>query len=433
MVWRSQRAVTVIAAGLALGLTAACGSGGGSADDDGPVTITWQAAPFGDRSDDARHYLVDAFEREHPGIDVEVVSAPTNVDTNRASLATQILGQASTPDVYNGDVSWAAQFASAGLALPIGDHVAAGFWDKFDPATVAGASFEGTAYGVPLTLDQSFLYYREDLLEKHGLPVPTTWEEVAEQSEILREAGDVDYGVAWQGASYEGLTCVVNEFLAAGGGGLVTADGSRPDVAAPGSRGALEFLGGLIDDGVSPRATTTYQEPQALQAFTGGQAAFLRNWSYAYDTANAAGSGVAGRVGVTAMPALEQGDGTRASTVGGWNVYINPHTRQQEAALTFVQWLTGAETQRLMAERSSTIPTVDSVRNAPEVRELSPVLRASADNDLVSRPTTSPYYTQVSQATYTTVNSMLSGSLSASEAVRRLASDIEAALAGRRL
>lgn len=420
----------VCAAALAAALTAACGTSGsttaGDAPGDGRQVVTWQAAPFGDRGDDPRRYLVKEFERRHPGIDIRVVSAPTNVDTNRAGLATQILGGASTPDVYNGDVSWAAQFASSGLALPIGEHVRRGFWDRFDPATVKGASYKGTVYGVPLTLDQSFLYYRKDLLAEHDLPVPKTWEQVAEQSALLRGSGAVDHGVAWQGASYEGLTCVVNEFVAASGGSL-TGGGAAP------ARRALTHMNGMIADGTSPEATTTFQEPQALQSFTNGSSAFLRNWAYAYDTADAAGAKTEGKVGVTAMPAMESGDGTRASTVGGWNVYVNPHTRQREASLTFVKWLTSPAVQQLMAERSSTIPTVDSVRESPAVRKLSPVLRASRDNDLVSRPTASPHYPQISQATYTGVNSMLSGSLSPAAAVDRLLSETAAAAAGRRL
>lgn len=396
------------------------------AKDGGRTVVTWQAAPFGDRGDDPRRYLVKEFEARHPGIDVRVVSAPTNVDTNRAGLATQIMGQAGTPDVYNGDVSWAAQFASSGLALPIGEHVRHDFWDRFDPATVRGASYKGAVYGVPLTLDQSFLYYRKDLLEKHHLPVPKTWEQVVRQSAVLREAGDVDHGVAWQGASYEGLTCVVNEFVAASGGSL-TGGGAAP------ARRALRFMNRMVADGTSPQATTTFQEPQALQSFSNGRSAFLRNWAYAYDTANEPGARTEGKVGVTAMPALRSGDGTRASTVGGWNVYVNPHTRQREASLTFVKWLTSPAVQRLMAERSSTIPTVDSVRASPEVRKLSPVLRASTENDLVSRPTASPHYPQISQATYTGVNSMLSGSLSPDGAAKQLIAEVSAAAAGRRL
>ncbi|MFJ4920701.1 ABC transporter substrate-binding protein [Streptomyces sp. NPDC088725] len=432
---RSPGVVRAVAVGLALTVTAACSgsSGGGEAGDGGRVKITWQAAPFGDRADDARKYLVKDFEREHPGIDVEVVSAPTNVDTNRAGLTTQIMGRSATPDVFNGDVAWAAQFAAAGLVLPIGEHVPKSFWDRFDPATVEGASYGGTVYGVPLTLDQGFLYYRKDLLAKHHLPVPATWEEVARQSKILSDAGDVDYGLAWQGASYEGLTAVTNEFVQAGGGTLVDADGTRSGAGSGASADALAFMKKLIGSGVSPRATTTFQEPQSLQAFTGGSAAFLRNWSYAYDTADAKGTKTAGKVGVTGMPAFDTKGGKHASSVGGWNVYVNPHTQHQKAALEFVTWLTSPKVQRLMAERSSTIPTVDSVRESPEVRKLSAVLRASSGNDLVSRPTTSRYYPQISQATSSTVNSMLSGGLSPSDASKRLASDIEAALAGRRL
>ena len=438
---RSLRTAAVLGtAGLLLG-TAGCSppgnedpvAGQSTAEPTSPVTITWQASPFGNRADDARVWLVEQFEAEHPNIDVEVISAPTNTDTNRASLATQIMGGASTPDVYNGDISWAAQLADAGLALPIDSYLPEDWFEGFDEAIVAGASYEGQVYGMPLTLDQAFLYYRTDLLEKHGLPVPTTWQQVADQARQLQDAGEVSDGIAWPGASYEGLTAVTNEFVAAAGGSLVAEDLSGPATDSPEAAEAVDFMRGLIEEGVSSRGVPTYQEPQALQTFTNGDAAFLRNWAYAYASAeNPESSAVAGNVGVTAMPAFGDND-VRASTVGGWNVYINPHTEQLGASLAFLTWLTSAETQQQLAERSTVVPALDAVRTSPEVQELSPVIAASVDNDLVPRPTASPYYAQISQSVYGNVNGVLAGSTPAADGLAAVTRGIRSALDGRSL
>lgn len=398
-----------------------------------PVTITWQAAPFGNRADDARVWLVEEFEAGHPNIEIEVISAPTNVDTNRASLATQIMGGASTPDIYNGDVAWAAQLADSGLALPVDQYLAPDYFDGFDPAVVEGATYEGRVFGIPLTLDQSFLYYRADLLEKHGLPVPGTWQEVAGQARLLQEAGEVSEGITWQGASYEGLTAVTNEFVAAAGGSLVNEDLTEDRIDSPEALEAVEFMRGLIADGTSPRGVPTYQEPQSLQTFTNGDAAFMRNWAYAYATAeNEKTSAIAGKVGVTSMPAF--GDkGINAASVGGWNVYVNPHTEQLGASLAFLTWLTSEETQTQLAKRSSTIPTLDAVRASAEVQALSPVIVASAGNDLVARPTASPYYPQISQSVYGQINGILAGTRDTAGGLEAAGSSIQSALEGRSL
>lgn len=408
-------------------------AGQSTSEPDSPVTITWQAAPFGNRADDARVWLVEEFEAEHPTIDVEVISAPTNVDTNRASLATQILGGAATPDIYNGDVAWAAQLADSGLALPVDEYLAPDYFDGFDPAVVKGATYEEQVFGIPLTLDQSFLYYRKDLLEKHGLPVPATWQEVAEQARILQEAGEVREGFTWQGASYEGLTAVTNEFVAAAGGSLVNDELTEGRIDSPEAVEAVDFMRALVADGTSPRGVPTYQEPQSLQTFTNGDAAFMRNWAYAYATAeNEKTSSIAGKVGVTSMPAFGESD-INAASVGGWNVYVNPHTEQLGASLTFLTWLTSEGTQTQLAKRSSTIPTLDAVRESPEVQALSPVIVASAGNDLVARPTSSPYYPQVSQSIYGQINSILAGTRDTADGLEAASSGIQSALEGRSL
>nr|WP_231710188.1 ABC transporter substrate-binding protein [Arthrobacter zhangbolii] len=435
------RTTAVLGTAALLLATAACGSPGeedpaagqSAAEPTSPVTLTWQAAPFGNRADDARVWLVEEFEAEHPNIDIEVISAPTNVDTNRASLATQIMGGASTPDIYNGDVAWAAQLADNGLALPVDRYLPEDYFDGFDPAVVEGATFEDQVFGIPLTLDQSFLYYRKDLLEKHGLPVPGTWQEVAEQARTLQDAGEVAEGITWQGASYEGLTAVTNEFVASAGGSLVNEDLSEGLIDSPEATEAVEFMRDLVADGTSPRGVPTYQEPQSLQTFTNGDAAFMRNWAYAYATAeNEETSGIAGKVGVTSMPAFGDGD-TNAASVGGWNVYVNPHTEQLGASLTFLKWLTSAETQTDLAKRSSTIPTLDAVREAADVQVLSPVIVASAGNDLVARPTASPYYPQISQSIYGQVNGILAGTTETGAGLEAARNGIRSALEGRSL
>ena len=126
--------------------------------------------------------LINAFEKQYPNIHVTLVSAPTDTDTNRATLATEISGGSSTPDVFMGDVIWPAQFGAHQLAVPLSQYLPASYWSKFAPGLVQGASYKGAVYGSPLFEDQGFLYYRKDLLAKEHLAVPTTWEQLEADS-----------------------------------------------------------------------------------------------------------------------------------------------------------------------------------------------------------------------------------------------------------
>ena len=204
------------AAALALGLSA-CGSSGSSGASaaaaptgTGSGTITWWANQVTGVNMNAQ--IVSAFEKLHPSIQVKVVNAPVNTDTNKSTLISQISGGGG-PDVYNGDVIWPAQFAAAGLALDLSKDFSGSFWNSFAPGLITGATYKGRHLRGAVVLHQGFLYYRKDLLAKAHLPVPTTWEQVQSESKELQQKGLVKYGMVFQGASYEGLTCNFTEFL----------------------------------------------------------------------------------------------------------------------------------------------------------------------------------------------------------------------------
>ena len=132
-------------------------------------TIVWSASPIaGSGATDTRTVLINSFEKLYPNIHVTLVSAPTNTDTNRATLATEISGGSATPDVFMGDVIWPAQFGAHQLAVPLSDYLPASYFAQFAPGLVAGASYKGKIYGSPLFEDQGFMYYRKDLLAKAG-------------------------------------------------------------------------------------------------------------------------------------------------------------------------------------------------------------------------------------------------------------------------
>ena len=269
-------------------------------------SISWSASPLtGTGANDARTVLINAFEKQYPNIKVSLISASTDTDTNRATLATQISGGSSTPDVFMGDVIWPAQFGAHQLALPLSDYLPASYWTRFAPGLVGGASYKGKVYGSPLFEDQGFMYYRKDLLAAAHMTPPTTWEQLETDAKTLASSGKVKYGFVWQGDSYEGLTCNFMEYLASAGGSPTNSAFTQATLNSAAATKAVTFMRSLITSGASPAAVTTFQEPQAMNTFGAGNAAFLRNWDYAYSAATTPSSGgklKASQVGVEPMP-----------------------------------------------------------------------------------------------------------------------------------
>jgi multiple sugar transport system substrate-binding protein len=391
-------------------------------------TINWWASPISTSGKDVRQVLISDFEAQYPNIKVTLTSAPTNTDTNRATLATDISGGSSTPDVFMGDVIWPAQFGEHGFAVPLSNYLPASYWAQFAPGLVQGATYQGKVYGSPLFEDQGFLYYRKDLLAKEHLPVPKTWEQLMSEAETLQKAGLVKYGFVWEGASYEGLTCDYMEYLTDAGGAATNSNYTSASLDSAASVKAVTFMRSLITSGVTPAAVTTFQEPQAMSTFADGNAAFLRNWDYAYADSQVPGTPTVGKVGVAPLPTFAGESYPGYSNIGGWNLYINPHSKNIAADLTFIKFMAGTQAQEVLSEQYSEIPTVQSVRTNPAVLAKNPVLATVPLTRLVPRPAGTPNYPALSTAIYTNVNSALSGSTSPSAAMSAAQSQANTAL-----
>lgn len=330
-----------------------------------------------------------------------------------------------------GDVIWPAQFGAHGLALPLSKYLPASYFAKFAPGLVSGASYKGQVYGSPLFSDQGFLYYRKDLLAKANLPVPTTWPQLESEAVTLVKDGLVQNGFVWEGNSYEGLTCNFMEYLASAGGTVVNSGYSASTINSAAGLKALTFMRSLITSGASPASVTTMQEPQAESTFVAGNSAFLRNWTYAWaDSQNPATSKVVGKVGVAPLPTFPGQSGPGYSNIGGWNLYVNPHTKHLQADLTFLKWMSGTAAQTTLGNLSF-IPTVESVRQAfASSTTAPPPLQIAAKTKLVPRPSGTPNYAAVSQAIYANVNAALSGSTSVASALSTASSQMNSALGG---
>ena len=106
----------------------------------------------------------------------------------------------------------------------------------------------------------------------------------------------------------------------------------------------------LVTSGVSPAAVTTFQEAQAMSTFASGQAAFLRNWDYAYADSQVPGTPTVGKVGVAPMPTFQGKTAPGYSNIGGWNLYINPHSKNIAADLTFIKFMASKQAQMALAD-----------------------------------------------------------------------------------
>lgn len=354
------------------------------------------------------------------GIEVEVIPRPQSSSETYSAYQRFFQARSQAMDVVSIDVIWPGAFAPhlADLGAALGAEAPSHY-----PALVENDTVDGRLVAMPLFADFGLLYYRSDLLAKYGYAAPPeTWEALAEQARRIQEGERASNrafaGFVFQGNAYEGLTCNALEWLASTGGGELVA-GRDVTFSNPRAVAMLDLARDWIGT-IAPRGVTTYQEEDARNVFQGGNAAFMRNWPYAYSLAAGAQSGVRGRFDVAPLPAAP-GE-PHVGTAGGWHLAVSRYSQNTEAAIELVRYMTGAAVQTYRAVVGSFVPTRPALAEQADVLDAEPFLRNLRGVERVTRPAAiaGDRYNQFSTAFFQGVSQMLNGG-AAAELVPRVA------------
>jgi multiple sugar transport system substrate-binding protein len=190
----ARRVATALAASAVLAATLVGCSGGGNSSSGsatGPAavdaalkkggTITyWTWTP-------AAKAQVAAFEKAYPKVNVKLVNAGTNT-TEYTKLQNAIKAGSGAPDVAQIEYGVIPQFA---LAKSLVDLKTFGF-DSLEKDYATGpwgdVTVDGGLWGLPQDSGPMALFYNKAVFDKHGLTVPTTWDEYVADAKKLHAA-----------------------------------------------------------------------------------------------------------------------------------------------------------------------------------------------------------------------------------------------------
>jgi len=307
------------------------------------------------------NYLVKEFEAQNPGIRLQVIEGPNNVSLLEDLYTTAFLLGDSPYDLVNMDIVWTPKFAAAGWLKDLTDEFSEQDLAAFSPSAIAGGRYQNRLYRLPTRSDAGMLYYRKDLLKAAGLEPPKTFEDVERISKTLQQQKAVRWGYLWQGKQYEGAAAMFVEVLQGFGGFWVNPDTLAVGLDQPEAIRAVEFLRNTISQGISPPGVTTYVEEDTRRFFQNGEAAFLRNWPYAWSLLNADNSPVKGKVGI--MPMIPAAGESGGSCLGGWGLGISKTSKHPEEALKAIRFLIGETAQKQVVLDAGYVPTREALFN----------------------------------------------------------------------
>jgi raffinose/stachyose/melibiose transport system substrate-binding protein len=326
-----------------------------------PVTIEWWHIQTVDPGKSLWAKWATDYMALHPNVTINITVLENDKFKTKLTSAMQ---SGNPPDIFQ---SWGAgtmqAYVAAGMTKDINSELDAngGAWrNTFAQGALGVYSAGGKNYGVPWDMGMVGVWYNKDLFAKAGIAnPPTTWTEFIADVKALKAKGITPISLGekstWMGMhTYEYLVIRM-----AGKAGLEAAMSHQGKFTDPAFVQAGEKLKELIALDPYPLGYLTMDHDKSQGYFGDGKAAMLigGQWTPTVEAAQSVSKKGVVNLGVFAFPAIEGGAGDISDCVGGGNGFAIGKNASPEA-VDFVKFLTSAEHQKALAEKSLAIPVV---------------------------------------------------------------------------
>lgn len=360
---------------------------------------------------------VRSFEADHPGVRVQL-----------QGLAFPRIPDAVASGIETGEPHDVAQWhafaaAALGVAEPMDD-----LWERdLDPAdylpgAVTDVTWTGQRYGVPLDTNATILLSNAELVSTAGAAgPPATFEEfrslaAATTAEDGSVRGTVVSASSW--TTYGWIRANGGEVVEIGDDGTPTFTLDSPAVIE-----TLDFLGGLVEDGIAYPPFSRDVTTDAAALFQDGSTALLVSGTW--DVASL-GEVVDWEPEVALLP---RGDATGrgGSALGGSSLFVPKGAAHRELAFEFMVHLTRDEVALELAKTEGRLPARTAVFDDPFFE--TPEMRIVREQLDVAHPMLLIAYPEASQAFKEATEDVLARGADAATALRKAQDIAEASLA----
>lgn len=371
---QSVRLAMLGAAALAL---AACGpdTSGSDTNDEHEVDVSgvepadeitfWTNHPGG--SADIENELIEEFESE-TGISVNVVTSGASYDETSQRFQTA-QGSAEVDVVVLSDATWFPNFLNGSL-VAVDDLLEEAGVDPtgYVEALYEDYLFEGNHYGVPYARSTPLFYYNADHYAEAGIEAPPeTWDEVAEISERLMDAGVADSAFAFQPQDEYPAWAMAN--LVWGYGGAWSDEWDFSPTSSDATIAALQFA----QDATDSWATVSSGNPSDDFA-AGATSQIVQTTGYLRGVLDTASF----EVGIAFLPDGPAAEGETPTGGAGLMIASDSTPERQLAATMFAAHMSSAESTVAFSAATGYMP-VHQDADMSEVYEETPQFQTAVD------------------------------------------------------
>ena len=321
------------------------------------VTITYCNFNSSGGNEETLQKMVDAFQEEYPYITVEVETI--GYDDYFTQMQTRVAG-GTAPDCYELNIENFAAYANKGMLAEISGVDVSGL----NETALNAFNVKGVQYGLPESFSNVVLIYNKDLFDQAGVAYPTadwTQDDLQAAAEAIRALGDDIFGI-WQPITYNEFFKVVAQY----GGALLNEDKTEFTINSPENIQAAQTL---VD-----RVLVSNVQPNTVQQggmgdwdmFMSGRLGMIPTGIWAFQTFTE-------NCDFDWDIAVEPGSTQKATHFFSNCVVLNPESKNQEAAATWLAWLTSStKSAEIRLEAGWDLPALSDMDALASYLEITP-------------------------------------------------------------
>lgn len=280
--------------------------------------------------------MAEKFEKEHQEYDVEVVSYPFSVYTEKIQTALTSSG-AECPDIIAVWGGMAPSYIESDALSPVPDDLANDILSDYMEPTIGVYMKEGTLYGVAMeyNLEYGGMIVNKTLFDEANIEYPETWEELRKISQEVSVAnGELVEMEGFEMMDGDSLICNYLAMILQQGGQYLEKDGTI-DFATPEGIKALNDVLSMVDNGETDLENLVNGEYCFNDVYQGkGYMASVGSWGIgegdAYDLTYGED--------YEYVPVPQYGEKMAFAAETGWGLMVPKNGKNVDAAWEFIDF-----------------------------------------------------------------------------------------------
>ena len=329
----------------------------------GEITF-WHSFTQGPRLETIQK-AADKFMSENPDVKINIETFSWNDFYTKWTTG---LASGNVPDMSTALPAQVAEMINVDALAPINDLIDDIGRDKFAEAAIAEGTMDGNNYSVPLYRHAHVMWIRKDLLEKNGLEVPGTWDELYETAKALTKDGV--YGLSFPCGTNDFQATFFLDFYVRSGGGSLLTDDLKADLTSDLAIDVINYWVKVYND-CSPKDSINFDVLDQATLYYQGKTAFDFNSGFQISGVAANSPDLLQYVDCYPVPKINTGDGTQGIMTTNTPMVIWKASKHPEICKAFMETLYDEDTyvEFLHATPVGMLPAIKGIADTDAYRD----------------------------------------------------------------